>query len=151
MKAWDFVLRLYGGDGVEPACLALQDEHGQCVPLLLWRAWTLAEDRPVDDAALASAVATARTWHAEVIEPLRTVRRRLKAPLPPVDDAARLAFRQEVAAREMTAERLLIDTLEASTAEPGHAASPPIAGLRRTVEAWSGSAPDSLLTKLIPQ
>jgi uncharacterized protein (TIGR02444 family) len=150
MKAWDFVLRVYGGEGVQPACLALQDEHGQCVPLLLWRAWTLSEDRPVDADALESAVAVARAWHTEVIEPIRAVRRRLKAPLPPVDDAARLAFRQEIATREMAAERLLIDTLETMTGPPGGDASPPVAELRLTAEAWGRTAPDSLLARLAP-
>ncbi|MBV8683267.1 MAG: TIGR02444 family protein [Caulobacteraceae bacterium] len=150
MRAWDFVLRLYAGDGVEQACLALQDDHGQCVPLLLWRAWTLAEDRPVDKEALASAVSLARAWHHEVIEPIRSVRRRLKTPMPPVDDAARHKFRQDVARREMTAERLLIDTLEGLTAHPGQTAAPPIDELRRTVEAWGGAAPDSLIVKLLP-
>ena len=150
MRAWDFVLRLYAGDGVEQACLALQDDHGQCVPLLLWRAWTLSEDRPVDEEALASAVMLARAWHDEVIVPIRSVRRRLKSPMPPVDDDARLRFRQDVSRREMTAERLLIDTLEALTARPGHSASPPIAELRRTAEAWGSAAPDSLMAKLLP-
>jgi uncharacterized protein (TIGR02444 family) len=150
MRTWDFVLRLYGGEGVEPACLALQDEHGQCVPLLLWRAWTLAEARPVDEQVLASAVAIAQTWHAEVIEPIRTVRRRLKAPLPPVDDDARLKFRQDISRRELTAERLLIDTLETLTCRPGGALPAPLTELRRTSEAWGKAAPESLLAKLLP-
>lgn len=150
MRTWDFVLRVYAGEGVQPACLALQDEHGQCVPLLLWRAWTLAEERPIDEDALASAVAVARAWHTEVIEPIRAVRRRLKAPLSPVDDAARLAFRQDIATREMAAERLLIDTLEALTGGPGRTASPPLTELSRTAEAWGKSAPESLLAQLLP-
>jgi uncharacterized protein (TIGR02444 family) len=150
MRTWDFVLRLYGADGVEPACLALQDEHGQCVPLLLWRAWTLAEDRPVDEDLLASAISIARAWHADVIEPIRAVRRRLKAPLPPVDDDARLKFRQDISRRELTAERLLIDTLEALTGHPGAALAAPLAELRRTTEAWGQAAPEALLAKLLP-
>ncbi|HEY2050329.1 MAG TPA: TIGR02444 family protein [Caulobacteraceae bacterium] len=150
MRTWDFILRIYAGDGVQPACLALQDDHGQCVPLLLWRVWTLTEDRLVDAEALASAVAIARAWHTEVIEPIRGVRRRLKAPLPPVDDEARLAFRQEIAARELTAERLLIDTLETLTERPGPAGIPPLAELSRTAQAWGRTAPEGLLAKLLP-
>lgn len=150
MRAWDFILRLYGSEGVEPACLALQDEHDQCVPLLLWRAWTLAEGRRVDGRLLTSAVATARAWHGEVIAPIRTVRRRLKAPFSSVDDAARLVLRQEIATREMAAERLLIDALEALTGPPGDGASPPLVELHRTAAAWGHDAPDSLLTGLLP-
>jgi uncharacterized protein (TIGR02444 family) len=150
MRAWDFILRLYGSEGVEPACLALQDEHDQCVPLLLWRAWTLAEGRRVDAGLLESAVAVARTWHAEVIAPIRAVRRRLKAPFPSVDDAARLALRQEIATREMSAERLLIETLEALAGPPGHGAPSPLAELRVTAEAWGMGAPDALLAGLTP-
>jgi uncharacterized protein (TIGR02444 family) len=150
MRAWDFILALYGRDGVQEACLSLQDDHGQCVPLLLWRAWALAEDRQVNGPVLAAAIETAQAWHGEVLVPVRSVRRRLKSDFPNVDDAARLALRQDIATREMAAERLLVETLETLAGAAPIGPAVPLEALRATAHAWGGGpAPDDLLGQLL--
>ena len=45
------------------------------------------------------AAEAARAWDRTALVPLREVRRGLKAPLPPVDDRAREALREEVRQR----------------------------------------------------
>ena len=73
VSLWDFALTLYARPGVQAAGLTLQDEHGQSVPLLIWRLW--ANDRRVDAATLRAAAGLACDWEARVVAPLRTVRR----------------------------------------------------------------------------
>ena len=109
MDIWDWALAAYARPGAPEACLALQDEHGQNAPFLLWAVWAEAED----DALLARAADIARAWDALAVTPLRAVRRALKAPLPAVADSAREVLRQDVKGAELHAERVLLQTLAA--------------------------------------
>ena len=101
VSLWDWAGRVWGKPGVSGACLALQDDHGQCVPLLLWALWRLEQDDPLVDATIDEAVARCRTRYA-AIATLRAARR---AAAPPE--------RQRLRLRELAAERDLLDDLEA--------------------------------------
>lgn len=116
MRLWDFARSAYARPGVAAACLELQDDHRQCVTLLLWRIWTLAEGRPVDGPMLDAAVAAARGWETAAVAPLREVRRRLRRALPPIAGVARMALRGQVEGAERAAERAMLEALEARTA-----------------------------------
>jgi uncharacterized protein (TIGR02444 family) len=146
VSLWDFALWLYARPGVEAACLALQDAHDQCVSLLLWRLWAL--DRRLDAATLASAVALARDWETRVAAPLRSVRRSLAAPAPPIADAARMSLRADVEAGELAAERGLLDGLEALTSRDDAVGRAAIDALIELTDAWSRPAPVDLLSVL---
>ena len=146
MTLWDFALSLYARPGVEAACLTLQDDHDQSVPLLLWRLW--ARGRRVDASTLGSAVALARDWDQRVVAPLRTVRRGLAAPAPPIADAARLSLRETVKASELAAERLLLESLETLTPNDVAKGKTAIDALAELAEVWSPHAPIALLTHL---
>jgi uncharacterized protein (TIGR02444 family) len=155
MRAWDFVVERHAEPGVEAACLALQDRHGQCVSLLLWRAWAEAEAIAAPPPLIEAAVQAARAWDAEVVRPLRAIRRRLKAPLPAIADASREGLRQGVLAQELSAERALIEALEglacawpAPSAAAAGAADGALGALRVTAIAWGRGAPDDLLAKV---
>jgi uncharacterized protein (TIGR02444 family) len=91
---WRFSLEFYARPGVMPACLALQDQHGVDVNLALLCCWI---GEALDAAALAEADARVAEWRAEVVQPLRAVRRWLKGR----DDA----LRADVAAQELAAEQ----------------------------------------------
>lgn len=132
MGLWDWTLAAYARPGVAPACLALQDNNGQNVPLLLAAAWAATQGRSLD---LDKAVALTRAWEADVVAPLRAARRGLKVSTPPIGDAAREALRQTVKAVELEAERLLLAALE-SLAWPGEAA-PMDAALATAAARWS--------------
>jgi hypothetical protein len=80
-----------------------------------------------------------RDWDAEIGAPLRGVRRALKPPRPPVDDAAKEALRDAVKAVELQGERVLLESLEALTGPAGAPASV-IEGLVAAAEA-SGDPP----------
>ena len=143
MSIWDWALEVYARPGVAQACLRLQDDHRQNVPLLLWAVWASAGD--VD--LIARAAAAARDWDVVAVSPLRAVRRALKAPSPPVENEAREALRTEVKAAELQAERVLLETLARLTGDSAASASP-LEALRAASAAWGPGAPDDALAVL---
>ncbi len=123
MRLWDWALAAYARPGVEPACLELQDRHGQSVPYLLWAAWAAAEGRALPPALLEQAAAMAGAWEAAASGPLRQARRALKAPVRCVPDVDRQALRAQVKALELRTEQILMTALEALAPE---ASGPPL-------------------------
>jgi uncharacterized protein (TIGR02444 family) len=149
VTAWDFAARIYARPGVETICLRLQDDEGQCVPLLLWRLWSVHDGRAVDAGLVERAVAVARTWERSVVAPLREIRRRLKAPLPPAADAVRAVLRDQVAAAELAAERIVLDALDALTPEPGGVHVDALEALLALGAMWGGRPAADDLERLV--
>ena len=144
MTLWDWALKAYARQDVADACLNLQDGHGQNVPYLLWAAWAAGEGRTVDPKVAALLM---RRWDAEIGAPLRGVRRTLKQTLAGIADAPREAFRDSVKAVELAGERVLMESLEAVTGEPG----PPrdlLEGLREAAQATGDPPRDAALQQL---
>jgi uncharacterized protein (TIGR02444 family) len=142
MGLWDWTLAAYARPGVAQAGLALQDEHGQNVPLLLWAVWAEAADRDL----LARAAGIARRWEALAVAPLRSVRRTLKAPIGDVSDAAREGLRETVKAAELQAERILLEALEALGGRGGGAHA--LQALEAASATWGRPAPANALAAL---
>ncbi len=139
---WDWAVAVYERPGVAEACLRLQDAHGQCVPLLLWAAWSGETQNPV----AAEAAARARSWLA-VIEPLRAVRRRLKTEVSRDDENTRLPLRERVKATELAAEQALMMALQTLT--PDRVAGRPVLPALLTVSAaWGGRVPVEVLARI---
>jgi uncharacterized protein (TIGR02444 family) len=149
VRLWDYAVALYARPAVEAACLRLQDEEGQCAPLLLWRLWSVHEGRGVDGPLEARAAATARAWEGQIVAPLREIRLRLEAPLPPIAEAGRAALRQTVAAAELAAEQILLDALEALTPGPGGSAADVATALRAIAAAWGKPLGERGLRRLV--
>ena len=103
MRLWQWALEVYARPFVAEACLSLQDAHGQNVPYLLWAARLV------------------KRWDAEVGAPLRAVRRAIKPAWPGIDDDAREVFRDTVKDTELAGEKVLMESLEALSGEPGQA------------------------------
>ena len=142
MPIWDWALEAYAQPGVPEACLVLQDAHGQNTSLLLWAVYAEVKD----PALLARAAEATRAWDRTALVPLRDVRRALKPPLPPFDDAARAALREDVKALELAAERLLLETLETLSASRGGAHA--LDALQAASKAWGAPAPANALAAL---
>jgi uncharacterized protein (TIGR02444 family) len=140
---WEWALQAYARPGVPEACLRLQDEFGQNTDLLLWAVW--AETR--DAELLGRGAELARTWERIALVPLREVRRALKAPAPPVDDAAREGLREDVKSAEFRAERVLLETL-ASLSGDARGGAPALEALKAASAAWKPAAPDDALAAL---
>jgi uncharacterized protein (TIGR02444 family) len=98
---WNFSLEIYAAEGVSGACLDLQDRRGCDVNVLLFCCWLGVSGRPTLTAdRLRGILAEIAPWQAEVVRPLRGVRRLLKDMPPEVADATR----RRVADAELAAE-----------------------------------------------
>ena len=146
MAIWDWVLEAYAQPGVPEACLTLQDAYGQNTSFLLWAVH--AETR--DPALLARAAEAARAWEATALGPLRAVRRALKPSLPPFDDQAREALREEVKGLELASERFLMETLDdlAEGAGGNGGGAHALEALEAASRAWGTPAPADALAAL---
>ncbi|RHW21362.1 TIGR02444 family protein [Pseudomonas jilinensis] len=103
-----YAVRLYQHEGVEPLLLALQDEVGLDVLLLLSACWLGARGvapAAVDWVALAG---RCQPWRQELIEPLRQLRRLLKG------ESGTELLRAQVKACELEAEWLQLRRLASS-------------------------------------
>jgi uncharacterized protein (TIGR02444 family) len=83
-ELWRFALAFYGRPGVEKALLALQDERGLDVSLLIFALWHGASGRgPLGSEGLGLAEERVAFLRDEVVRPLRAVRRRLATGTDP--------------------------------------------------------------------
>ena len=145
---WDWAVRAYGSDGVEAACLHLQDAAGQNIPLLLWAAWAARTGRAPDADAVEAACDVARAWQEAAIAPLRAVRRALKGRNPDLEDADREAVRAQVKAVELEAERRLLVALETLSPPPEGGPRPVLDALVAVARQWSPMTPRAGLVQL---
>ncbi len=98
---WRFSLALYARPGVADALIALQDRAGADVNLVLYGLWLgVCRGRRLNTADVASA-ANAIAPLADIVLPLRGLRRRLKSAADPDLQA----LRRQIAALELAAER----------------------------------------------
>jgi len=123
---WQLTLKWYAAEGVQPACLALQDRHGIGVSALFALAGTAALGAPALSAeAMERTLDRAERWQRQVIEPLRQARRAIRpaAPDEPALHAEAEALRKALLQREIAAERLqqalVVADYSHSTTEPG--------------------------------
>ena len=153
MRLWDFAVAIHGEPGVDAGLIDLQDNHGQCVSYLLWAVWAARHGRPVTETVLGVASSLARDWEAEVTAPLRAARRTLKRSWPPMADVRREALRSKVKAVELSAERTLLEALEAATPRRrGKGGGDVAKALHAAMGVWSAPAPApaSALAPLLP-
>ena len=145
---WRWAVHAYGSEGVEAACLHLQDAAGQNVPLLLWAAWAARGGRQPDAETLEAACDVARAWQDAAIAPLRAVRRTLKGRNPDLEDADREAVRAQVKAVELEAERRLLAALEALSPPAEGGPRPVLDALVAVARQWSPMTPRPGLVQL---
>ena len=113
---WRFSLRTYRQAGVEDACIALQDECGVDVNVLLFFLWLAAEKKLVPALNARAVCEQAALWHGDVVAPLRAVRRKLKGGSTLIERNTAELFRTRIKAVELEAERLQQEALFAMTA-----------------------------------
>jgi uncharacterized protein (TIGR02444 family) len=120
---WSFSVELYGRPGVAPACLALQDRFGCDVNLLLFALWAARSGVSLGRHEFERLDAAVAPWRAGVVEPIRALRRRIKAEALDADPELAEACRQALLKAELQAERaaqeLLARTLAVEAAATG--------------------------------
>ena len=106
---WRFSLAFYALPGVARALIALQDRDGLDVNLMLFAMWLGISGRGrLDRDGLAAAERAVDRIRTEIVEPLRSLRRRLRGD--PGGDV--LHLREGVKALELAAEKLVQARLE---------------------------------------
>jgi len=113
---WRFSLKFYAKEGVAPACLALQDEGGADVNLLLFLLFLAEGHFLVSAADIARLDAAIAPWREETVNPLRRLRRRLKEDVGAIATSASENFRNQIKKVELEAERLQQVALESKMA-----------------------------------
>ena len=108
---WRFSLHFYRQPGVSDACIALQDDCGLDVNLLLYLLWLADDGRLLSADEVKKRDDTVRSWRELTIVPVREVRRRLKGARTRVEAGKQEAFRNKVKALELEAERLQQEAL----------------------------------------
>lgn len=148
MRLWEWAVKAYARPEVEETCLELQDGFDQNIPYLLWAAWAASEGRRLDAETLEAGADASRAWDGAAIEPLRSLRRTLKKPIPDLEDDGREAVRAQVKAAELEAERRLLEQLEALAPRGSGAPGPVSGGLIEAARAWSRTVPRAVLEQL---
>jgi uncharacterized protein (TIGR02444 family) len=123
---WRFSLSFYALPGVADALIALQDRGGYDVNLILYGLWFgLAGNGRLDRDRIAAAERLTQRLRAEIVQPLRALRRSIE----PGGEADLQRLRAAIARLELAAEKAVQRRLAASTRAPArHAAT----GRRRT-------------------
>lgn len=78
MSFWEFSLQTYAKQGVQPACLRLQDQCGLDVNVLLFCAWAAHKSLQASKQQFSELLDLAEDWRNQTVDPLRSARRNLK-------------------------------------------------------------------------
>jgi uncharacterized protein (TIGR02444 family) len=155
---WRFSLRFYRQPKVADACIALQEEAGVDVNLLLFLLWHATLKRALSAAEVEDLERRIGAWRNATVIPLRAVRRALKSPPALVAPATAELFRTKIKAVELEAERLQQEAMYelARASLLGHDAPSPDEAARANVAAYAAmrraafpsSATETLLAAL---
>jgi uncharacterized protein (TIGR02444 family) len=139
---WRFSLGFYRRAGVAEACIALQEQAGVDVNLLLFLLWHARMRRALSAAEVAALETRVAPWRAMTVIPLRSVRRALKLPPELVAPGTAEVFRTRIKAVELEAERLQQEAMyEAARASPmGHELSSAAEAARINIESYAAMA-----------
>jgi uncharacterized protein (TIGR02444 family) len=116
---WRFSLAFYRQQNVADACIALQEQSGVDVNLLLFLLWHAARRRAFTATQVAVLEQRIGAWREMTVVPLRAVRRALKLPPALVEPGTAEALRTRIKAVELEAERLQQEAMyELASAAP---------------------------------
>jgi uncharacterized protein (TIGR02444 family) len=113
---WTFSLGYYRGAGVSEACLELQDNCGVDVNVVLFLLWMATQKRRLAADQIKLVADKVRPWQADVIGPIRALRRMLKTDAPLLDKGSAELFRTRIKAIELESERLQQEAMYAMAA-----------------------------------
>ncbi len=109
---WRFSLRFYSRPSVAAACLALQDEAGADVNLMLFLLFLAEHKRQVAREDIARLDSTVSAWRDRVVKPLRDLRRVLKTGIGEIPIAVSETFRGQIKRLELESEQIEQHLLE---------------------------------------
>ena len=133
---WRFSLQFYRQPGVADACIALQEQSGVDVNLLLYLLWHAQDGRGFTAAEVEAVERRIAPWRESTVVPLRGVRRALKTPPALVKAPAAETFRNRIKAVELEAERLQQEAMYALAAPSGEPSASAAAAARASIAAY---------------
>jgi uncharacterized protein (TIGR02444 family) len=135
---WRFSLGFYRQPGVAEACIALQEDAGVDVNLLLFLLWLASERRQLSAVEVAELESRIAAWRDTAVIPLRNLRRALKTPPPLIAAGNGEAFRTRIKAVELEAERLQQEAMYdlARASPPGTEAAAPQTAAAANIAAY---------------
>ena len=113
---WDFACETYARQGVQSACLYLQEQHGWDIPLLLFCCWTGLRYGALSGMEIQAAKHFAENFSNQTVKPLRAIRATMKLGLNPnwpLSDGDWQQLREQVKIVELEAEKQLLEGLAA--------------------------------------
>jgi uncharacterized protein (TIGR02444 family) len=147
---WRFSLHFYRQAGVSDACIALQDECGIDVNLLLFLFWLAAGRQRLSAEEVKKLDDSVRDWRDLTIIPIRDARRKLKGAATLVAPGKQEAFRTKVKAIELNAERLQQEALyDFTKSGPLGTPASPAAAARANVSAYEAAMGASFLKQAV--
>ena len=153
---WRFSLRFYARREIPPLCIRLQDECGIDVNLLFFILFLSLSQRKLTADEVRRIDAAIRDWRANVVQPLRAVRRNLKGGIAPVTATDADTLRSAIKRDELAAERMQQEALErefpaqsiGTVAAPRQAAAANIAAYGAVTTPITAAAVATLLSAL---
>jgi uncharacterized protein (TIGR02444 family) len=152
---WRFSLQFYRLPKVADACIALQENAGVDVNLLLFLLWHARQRRRLSTVDVTELEGRIAPWRDITVIPLRSVRRALRSPPALVEASTAEGFRNRIKAVELEAERLqqeamfALAPLGAEVADPADAARANVASYEETLKAkFPSEAVETLLAAL---
>ena len=134
---WRFSLRFYREPAVADACIALQEEAGIDVNLLLFLLWHATRARVLSKKEVEELETAIAPWRDATVIPLRGVRRALKSPPDLVTRPAAEQLRTKIKAAELEAERLQQEAMYAlAQVRPFGEAGSPEEAARTSIAAY---------------
>jgi uncharacterized protein (TIGR02444 family) len=106
---WTFATRVYANTDVARMALAVQDDHGVNVALMIFCVWCGRDGILLREADITAASSAIEAWDRSVVQPLRQARRAAKAAAR--ENAAIAAFRRGVQDSETRAEQIALALL----------------------------------------
>ena len=103
---WDFSLAVYGRAGFAQAAIALQDELGLDVNMILFCGWAASQGRRLSHYDLVAIDAKVAAWQHDIVHPLREIRRRLRQKNEAIPAELGDALKKRVQTVEIDAEHV---------------------------------------------
>jgi len=140
---WAWSVERYESEGVARRLLALQDDFGLDVNVILWCGWCAGRYREIPDIVFKKAIDVTARWTRDVTVPLRTARRALKTPPQRASAEAAASLREAVKAAELAAEKIeqeMLARLAADALSPAMEDLNSLARLRRNLVNYAAIA-----------
>jgi uncharacterized protein (TIGR02444 family) len=114
VSLWTFACGVYDDPEVKTQCLALQDQFGVNVDIILWLCWLACRDIPVRRTLMSRALAVVSGEDQQLLDNLRELRKLASADARKGSSAVPLV-REQILTTELAIEKVLLRRLEILT------------------------------------